>query len=95
MTTQEKILHYRERGFSRREICALTGISMYKLSAILNPETYERIKKAKREKANDEKRILGKSRTGKIGRCGTCGGKVRLPCQLCKVRGLAATVKAV
>lgn len=92
MTTQENIIHYRERGYSKREIAVLMQTSLAKVEAAINPVVAALRKKRKRAKQNEQKRIPGKARTGKIGRCGGCGGKVVLPCQLCKVRGLAATV---
>jgi hypothetical protein len=92
MTTQEKILEHYRRGFTRKEICQKLNLEMPQVGPIVTAEIERRRTERRRATRREQKRIPGKARTGKVGRCGTCGGKVLLPCQLCKVRGLAATV---
>ncbi len=72
---------------SRRLIAGLCGISRGSVSAILSGR---RRPGQRRATPRDCESLSDDCRCGPIGRCGTCGAKVHLPCHACRVRALVA-----
>ncbi len=70
-----------EGKFSQRKISKLVGVSRGTISAIANGQRpdYEALA---RERGDDIEP------QGPIERCQTCGGRVYMPCRLCRVRAL-------
>lgn len=71
---------------SYRVLAGLCGISRGSVSAILSG----RRRPGQRRGTPRDCESLSDCRCGPIGRCGTCGAKVHLPCHACRVRALVA-----
>ena len=75
-----------DKSLSQRDIAKMTGVSRGTVRAIANnPELADR----RRDVAAD--RVPAKRKVPR--RCPTCGGKVYLPCRLCRVRAYAARMR--
>jgi hypothetical protein len=75
-----------EPSISQVQIAQMTGVSRGTVRAIAkDPELADR----RRDRALD--RISAKRKSPR--RCPTCGGKVYLPCRLCRVRAYAARIR--
>ena len=79
-------------GKSYREIAAATGVSRGSVGGIATGARRDRLPMRMRDHHYDEP-------LGPIGRCPDCGGRVHLPCRLCRtrafVRGLRRTPRQV
>jgi hypothetical protein len=88
MIGTEKVAEIRrllaEGRYSQRRIAAMVGVSRGTVNAIAHGRRKERSRSP-----NGENALFA----GPFVRCPGCGGRVRMPCLLCGVRGLVARAK--
>lgn len=74
-----------EPGLSQRKIALLTGVSRASVSSIASGRRPDYL--PPRVDIDDGEDQIG---NGPVDRCPTCGGKVYMPCRLCRIRALKA-----
>lgn len=75
-----------DKTLSQRDIAKMTGVSRGTVRAIAkDPDLADRRRDVEADRLPAKRKIPR--------RCPTCGGKVYLPCRLCRVRAYAARVR--
>jgi hypothetical protein len=82
MRKDERILKLGQGGFSRREICRLTGASY---NHVCNVFTINGLGRPKVNEAQREQQRAMAAMARPFERCPTCGGKCQLPCLECQL----------
>ncbi len=72
-----------QENMSQRQISRITGVSRGIIAQIAAGNRPDYIARQLEQGALDEPR-------GPLARCGTCGGRVYMPCRLCEVRAFKA-----
>ena len=78
-------------GYTRTKVAALTGASKTTIQRVLSGRWREDYERRKANQARRRQRDGEALARGPFVRCRGCGGKVQMPCRLCRLRARQTT----